>query len=69
MEKVKALLKRTFELLVKKRWLKEIDRAVDRYEKAKTTARYEHYVLAVLLDRYKKRYGEDLRGGNYGRIN
>ena len=66
MEKLKQLIKESFELLVKKRWLKEIDRAVDRYNKAKTEADYERYVIAVLLEKYKNKYGEDLRGGKYG---
>ena len=61
MEKFKDLLKRSFELWVKKRWLKEIDRAVDRHNKAKTKADYERYVIAVLLEKYKNKYGEDLR--------
>ena len=66
MEKFKDLLKRSFELWVKKRWLKKIDRAVDRYNKTKTEANYERYVIAVLLEKYKDKYGEDIRGGKYG---
>ena len=66
MEKCKDLLKRSFELWVKERWLKEIDRAVDRYNKVKTEADYQRYVIDVLLEKYKTKYGEDLRGGKYG---
>ena len=55
------LLKRTFELWVKKRWLKEIDRAVDRYKKAYAKANREHYVMNKLIEEYNKIYGEDLR--------
>ena len=66
MEKFNDLLKRSFDLLAKKHWLKEIDRAVDKYNKAKTEAAYQRYVLDVLLEKYKTKYGEDLRGGKYG---
>ena len=61
MEKLKQLLKESFELFVKKRWLKEIDRAVDRYKKAYAKATREHYVMNKLIEEYKKIYGEDLR--------
>lgn len=61
MNKFKELLKRTFELWVKKRWLKEIDRAVDRYKKAHDKATRERYVMNSLLEEYKKLYGEELR--------
>ena len=66
MKNIKELLKRSFELFVKERKLKEIDRAVDRYNKAKARAAYERYVITVLLEKYKNKYGEDLRCGKYG---
>ena len=61
MEKLKELFKRSFDLWVKKRWLKEIDRAVDRYKKTYAKATREHYVMNKLIEEYKKIYGEDLR--------
>jgi hypothetical protein len=61
MDKFKELLKQSFDLWVKKRWLKEIDRAVDRYKKAYAKATREHYVMNKLIEEYKKIYGEDLR--------
>jgi hypothetical protein len=61
MQKFKELLKQSFDLWVKKRWLKEIDRAVDRYKKAHDKATRERYVLNKLLEEYKKTYGEELR--------
>lgn len=61
MQKLKELIKRSFELSVKKRWLKEIDRAVDRYKKTYAKATREHYVMNKLIEEYKKIYGEDLR--------
>ena len=35
MGELKQLLKKSFELWIKKRWLKEINRAIDRYNKYK----------------------------------
>lgn len=54
------LLKRSFDLFVKMRWLKEIDKAVDQYNKATVKARQKRYVLNELLNAYKEKYGEDL---------
>lgn len=61
MQKLKELIKRSFELSVKKRWLKEIDRAIDRYKKTYAKATREHYVMNKLIEEYNKIYGEDLR--------
>jgi hypothetical protein len=61
MEKLKQLIKESFELSVKKRWLKEIDRAIDRYKKTYAKATREHYVMSKLIEEYKKIYSEDLR--------
>lgn len=54
------LLKRTLELSVKKLWLREIDRAIDRYQKAQTKANREHYVMKKLICRYNEIYNENL---------
>jgi hypothetical protein len=61
MDKFKELMKRSFALWVKKRWLKEIDRAIDRYKKTYAKATREQYVMNKLIEEYKKIYGEDLR--------
>jgi hypothetical protein len=61
MQELKKLLKESFELFVKKRWLKEIDRSIDRYKKAYAKATREHYVMNKLIDEYNKIYNEDLR--------
>jgi hypothetical protein len=61
MDKFKELMKRSFDLWVKKRWLKEIDRAIDKYKKTYAKATREHYVMNKLVEEYKKIYGEDLR--------
>lgn len=60
MYKFSDLLKRTFELWVKKSWLKEIDRAVDRYKKTYAKATRERYVMNKLIEEYNKIYKEDL---------
>ncbi len=61
MQELKKLLKESFELCVKKRWLKEIDRAVDRYKKTYAKATREYYVMNKLIEEYNKIYNEDLR--------
>lgn len=55
------LLKRSFELFVKKRWLKIIDKECDKYKKLKRKLSGQQYVVNSLLEEYKKIYGEDLR--------
>lgn len=54
------LLKRTFELWIKMRWLKEIEIATDESKKAYEKAIRKRYVLNELLKAYKEKYGEDL---------
>jgi hypothetical protein len=55
------LLRRLFELSVKKRWLKIIDKECNKYEKTKSKLFRQQYVVNSLLAEYKKKYGEDLR--------
>lgn len=55
------LLKRSFELFVKNRWLKIIDKECDKYNKIKRKLSSQQYVVNSLLAEYKKIYGEDLR--------
>ena len=69
MEKLKELLKKSFELWVKKRWLNEINRSVDRYNKYKDKAAREQYVLNCLIKEYNEIYHENLRGETHGRAN
>ena len=57
MEKFKELLKSSFELLVKKHWLNEINRSVDRYNKYKDKAAREQYVLNCVVKRKGDEYG------------
>ena len=55
------LLKQSFELFVKKRWLKTIDKECNKYKKLKSKLFRQQYVVNSLLAEYKKKYGEDLR--------
>lgn len=55
------LLKQSFELFVKNRWLKTIDKECDKYNKIKSKLSCQQYVVNSLLEEYKKIYGEDLR--------
>lgn len=55
------LLRRSFELFVKKRWLKTIDKECSKYSKIKSKLSHQQYVVNSLLAEYKKIYGEDLR--------
>jgi hypothetical protein len=55
------LLKRSFELFVKNRWLKTIDKECDKYNKIKNKLSRQQYVVNSLFAEYKKIYGEDLR--------
>ena len=55
------LLKQSFELFVKKRWLKTIDKECDKYNKIKSKLSRQQYVVNSLLAEYKKIYGKDLR--------
>lgn len=55
------LLKRSFDLFVKKRWLKTIDKECDKYNKIKSKLYRQQYVVHALMKEYKKLYGEDLR--------
>ena len=67
------LLKQSFELFVKNRWLKTIDKECDKYNKIKCKLFRQQYVVNSLLAEYKKKFGEDLRtpkerGGENGKV-
>ena len=55
------LLKRSFELFVKTRWLKTIAKESNKYNKIKSKLLRQQYVVNALLKRYKEIYNEDLR--------
>lgn len=63
---MKALLKKIFELFVKMRWLKTINKETDKYTKLKEKSNRQLYVVNALLKEYKEKYGEDLRKTSKG---
>lgn len=60
MDKIKELLKRSFEIWVEKRRLKEIDKAADEYQKAHLEAERKYFVLKKLCEGYNELYGRNL---------
>ena len=66
MRELRELLKRRFDLFVKMRWLKTINKETDKYKKLAEKTNRQLYVLNALLKRYHKIYGEDLRKGKGG---
>ena len=58
MEQLKKLLKKLFELWIKKRWLTEINRAVVRYNKSRDILYQDTCVLVDLVEEYNKRYSD-----------
>lgn len=59
-DKLCELTKRTFEPWAEKRWIKEIDKAVDRYKKAQSKANREYFVMKRLCERYNELYHRNL---------
>lgn len=57
------LMKQRFELFVKMRWLKTIEKEADKYSKLKSKLSRQQYVLNALLAEYSNKYGESLRKG------
>lgn len=66
MRGLRELLKQRFDLFVKMRWLKTINKETDKYKKLKEKSNRQLYVLNALLKRYHEIYGEDLRKGKGG---
>lgn len=62
---MRELLKRSFELWVEKRWLREIERSADRHKKLVLKANCEYKVLEALVKRYNEIYDQNL-GVKYG---
>ena len=63
---MRALLKKRFELFVKMRWLKTINKETDKYKKLKEKSNRQLCVVNALLKRYLEIYGEDLRKAKGG---
>lgn len=57
-ERNKKLIRESFELSCKRRWLKTIDRQVDKYNKSAARANREKLVVNKLIERYNELYPE-----------
>ena len=55
---MKNLLKQTFELWVKMRWLKTIDKEVEKMRKYKTKYLQKRYVVDQLWGYYNRKYSD-----------
>ena len=60
MKELKELLKRTFEIWRKMRWLKMIDREADEMRKLAEKWNRKQYVVKELVREYNERYGDSL---------
>ena len=58
---MRELLKEEFELFVRMRWLKTIDKETDKYRKLINKSNRQLHVVKTLLEKYFEIYGEDLR--------
>lgn len=60
---MKELLKQSFELWCKKRWLKAIDKQINKYDNLRQKMERQYYVLSAMINRYNEIYGDDLTLG------
>lgn len=56
---MREILKKEFELFVRMRWLKAIDKETDKYRKLINKSNRQLYVVKALLKKYYELYGED----------
>lgn len=63
---MRKLLKQNFDLFIKKRWLKTIDKECDKYIKLTKKSNRQLHIVNALLKRYQELYGEDLRNPKKG---
>lgn len=67
MDKLKDLLKAAFDLFVEQRWLKTIDKELNKFNRIKrertkvdNELQKQQYILNMLIKRYNEIYGEKL---------
>lgn len=60
---MKELLKQSFEFWCKKRWLKAIDKQINKYDNLRQKMERQYYVLSEMINRYNEIYGDDLTLG------
>lgn len=65
MSQLKELVKEAFELTVRMRWLKTINKAIKKRDNTLEKFKRQNYVVTKLVEEYKKRYPNDLTGGLY----
>lgn len=56
---VKELIKSSFEIWCKTRWLKMIDKDLDKAKRLESKAHHKRLVAKAMVEEYKKRYGND----------
>ena len=56
MKELKALIKSTFNLWVKRRWLKGIEKSIKKRDKAYENYKHHHYVANELMKEYNAHY-------------
>ena len=60
---MKELLKQSFELWCNKRWLKAIDKQINKYDNLRQKMERQYYVLSAMINRYNEIYGDNLTLG------
>ena len=67
MNELKDLLKESFDLSIKMRWVKAIDKELNKYNrinkkrtKLSNELRKQKYIIDAMIKRYNEIYGEDL---------
>ena len=61
MKELIEMLKKLHELSVKTRWLKMIDKEIDKYRKLYRKAQEQNFIVNELVKQYEEKFGEDLR--------
>lgn len=60
-KELKKLLKQSFELTVRTRWLKIIDKEVDKRNKLKIKLDTSQYIIDELVKEYEKKYNDKIK--------
>ena len=60
---MKELLKQYFKLWCKERWLKAIDKQINKYDHLRQKMEHQYNVLREMINRYNEIYGDDLTLG------
>lgn len=63
MKELIKMLKKSHEINVKMRWLKMINKEIDKYRKLCEKAKHQHFIMNVLIKEYEEEFGEKIRKG------